>query len=66
MLSAVTGAPQFLGAAPPPGSGVHEYRITVTGLDVDSCGVDAAASAALLGFTIAPHTSRERSSSAPT
>jgi len=45
---------------------VHEYRITVTGLDVDSCGVDAAASAALLGFTIAPHTSRERSSSAPT
>jgi len=55
-LDCDAGMPQFFGAAPPPGSGVHEYRITVTALDVDSCGVDATASAALLGFTIAPHT----------
>ncbi len=47
------GAPRFLGAAPPPGTGVHAYRITVTALDVEQSGVDAAASAALLGVTIA-------------
>ena len=55
-LGGDAGTPQFFGAAPPPGSGVHEYRITVTPLDVARCGVDATASAALLGFTIAPHT----------
>ena len=55
-LGGDAGTPQFLGAAPPPASGVHEYRITVTALDVDRCGVDDAASAALLGFTIATHT----------
>lgn len=55
-LGCDAGTPQFFGAAPPPRSGVHEYRITVTALDVERCGVDATASAALLGFTIAPHT----------
>lgn len=55
-LGGDAGTPQFFGAAPPPGSGVHEYRITVTAIDVDRCGVDTTASAGLLGFTIAPHT----------
>lgn len=55
-LGGDAGTPQFFGAAPPPGTGVHEYRITVTALDVEKCGLDATASAGLLGFTIAPHT----------
>ena len=55
-LACDAGTPQYFGAAPPPGTGVHEYRITVTALDVRTSGVDATASAALLGFTIAAHT----------
>ena len=33
-LAGDAGARQFVGAAPPPGSGVHEYFITVTALAV--------------------------------
>lgn len=55
-LGCDAGTPRFLGAARPPASGVHEYRLTVTALDVPRCGVDATASAALLAFTFAPHT----------
>ncbi len=55
-LGCDASTPQFLGAAPPPRSGVHEYRFTVTALDVERCGVDPAASAAWLHFVIAPHT----------
>jgi len=50
------GAPRYVGGAPPAGSGLHEYYLTVTALDVPKSGVDATASTALLGFTIGSHT----------
>jgi len=50
------GAPRYVGGAPPAGSGLHEYYLTVTALDVPKSGVDATASPALLGFTIGGHT----------
>jgi Raf kinase inhibitor-like YbhB/YbcL family protein len=50
------GAHQYVGAAPPAGSGVHNYYITVTALDVDKSGLDESASTAYLGFAIGGHT----------
>jgi len=50
------GAPRYIGGAPPAGSGLHEFYLTVTALDVPKSGVDATASPALLGFTIGGHT----------
>jgi phosphatidylethanolamine-binding protein (PEBP) family uncharacterized protein len=55
-LNGDAGAPRYVGGAPPAGSGVHEYYLTVTALDVPKSGVDATSSAALLGFTIGAHT----------
>ena len=55
-LNGDAGAPRYIGGAPPKGSGVHDYYITVTALDVPASGVTASASGALLGFTIDPHT----------
>jgi Raf kinase inhibitor-like YbhB/YbcL family protein len=55
-LAGDAGMPQYVGAAPPAGSGVHEYYLTVTALDVAKTGLGAGASAAYLGFTIAGHT----------
>jgi Raf kinase inhibitor-like YbhB/YbcL family protein len=55
-LGADAGAAQYVGAAPPPGSGVHEYYITVTALGVPKTGVDQKASAAYLGFAIGGQT----------
>jgi Raf kinase inhibitor-like YbhB/YbcL family protein len=52
-LAADAGAPQYIGAAPPPGTGkVHEYYITVTALGAPKTGLDPNASAAYLGFAI--------------
>jgi phosphatidylethanolamine-binding protein (PEBP) family uncharacterized protein len=48
--------PRYIGAAPPAHSGVHDYYITVTALDVPKTGLNAATSGALLGFTIDSHT----------
>jgi Raf kinase inhibitor-like YbhB/YbcL family protein len=50
------GAHQYVGAAPPAGSGVHNYYVTVTALDVDKSGLDESASTAYLGFAIGGHT----------
>lgn len=50
------GLRRYFGAAPPPGSGVHRYFITVTALDVATAGVDPSSSPALLTASIAPHT----------
>lgn len=50
------GMRRYFGAAPPPGSGVHRYFITVTALDVASAGVDPHSSPALLTASIAAHT----------
>jgi Raf kinase inhibitor-like YbhB/YbcL family protein len=55
-LAGDAGAHQYVGGAPPAGSGVHNYYITVTALDVEKSGLDANASAAYLGFAIAAHT----------
>jgi Raf kinase inhibitor-like YbhB/YbcL family protein len=55
-LAGDAGADQYVGAAPPPGSGVHEYYLTVTALSVAKTGLDENASAAYLGFAIAGHT----------
>jgi Raf kinase inhibitor-like YbhB/YbcL family protein len=55
-LAGDAGAHQYVGGAPPAGSGVHEYYITVTALSVAKTGLDQNASAAYLGFTIAGHT----------
>jgi len=50
------GAARYIGGAPPAGSGVHNYYLTVTALDVDKSGVTTTSSGALLGFTIGGHT----------
>ena len=55
-LTGDAGAPRYIGGAPPSGSGVHNYYITITALDVAKSGVGATASGALLGFTIGSHT----------
>ncbi len=48
-------AARFLGAAPPPGHGPHRYFVVVHALDVESIGVPADSTPALLGFTMASH-----------
>nr|WP_225954983.1 YbhB/YbcL family Raf kinase inhibitor-like protein [Kibdelosporangium phytohabitans] len=46
---------RFLGAAPPAGHGPHRYFVVVHALDVESIGVPADATRALLGFTMTGH-----------
>jgi Raf kinase inhibitor-like YbhB/YbcL family protein len=55
-LYADAGMARYIGGAPPAGSGVHDYYITVTALDESSTGLGAMTSGALLGFEIASHT----------
>jgi Raf kinase inhibitor-like YbhB/YbcL family protein len=55
-LAGDAGVHQYVGGAPPAGSGVHNYYITVTALDAEKSGLDANASAAYLGFAIRTHT----------
>jgi Raf kinase inhibitor-like YbhB/YbcL family protein len=55
-LAGDAGAYQYVGAAPPANSGIHNYHITVTALDVETSGLDRTASAAYLGFVIGAHT----------
>jgi Raf kinase inhibitor-like YbhB/YbcL family protein len=50
------GASRYIGGAPPSGSGVHDYYITITALDVPKSGVGVTTSGALLGFSIGSHT----------
>lgn len=45
----------FVGAAPPPGHGVHHYHVVVHALDVDKLDITAQASPALLGFNLFSH-----------
>jgi Raf kinase inhibitor-like YbhB/YbcL family protein len=49
------GLHQYLGAAPPPGSGVHNYYITVTALNTAKVDVPANSSAAVVGSFVAAH-----------
>ncbi|MQY04243.1 YbhB/YbcL family Raf kinase inhibitor-like protein [Actinomadura macrotermitis] len=49
------GTKAYGGAAPPP-NGPHRYVFAVHALDVESLGVDADASPAVVGFNITAHT----------
>lgn len=46
----------YLGAAPPPGHGVHRYFFVVHAVDVPSLEISADATNAFLGFTLFSHT----------
>jgi Raf kinase inhibitor-like YbhB/YbcL family protein len=47
---------RYVGAAPPPGSGVHRYFIAVHALDIASVDIPRDATPAYLGFVMASHT----------
>ena len=46
---------QFLGAAPPPGHGIHHYIITVYAVDVAALDIPQTATPAYLGFNLFTH-----------
>lgn len=45
----------YIGAAPPPGHGVHHYYVVVHALDVASLGLSEGATPAYLGFNLFTH-----------
>jgi Raf kinase inhibitor-like YbhB/YbcL family protein len=47
-----TGAPGYLGAAPPPGHGEHRYVFTVYAIGAPTLGVDESATPAYVGFNL--------------
>jgi Raf kinase inhibitor-like YbhB/YbcL family protein len=47
-----TGAPGYIGAAPPPGHGEHRYAFAVHAVGVPKLGLDASATPAYVGFTL--------------
>lgn len=49
------GFPGFVGAAPPPGHGIHHYHVVVHALDVEELNLPAGASPAYLGFNLFSH-----------
>ncbi len=49
-------ANRYIGGAPPANSGIHDYYLTVTALDIPKTGLPPTTTGALLGFTIAGHT----------
>ncbi|GGW95503.1 hypothetical protein GCM10010297_16630 [Streptomyces malachitofuscus] len=48
-------AARYLGAAPPAGHGRHRYFVVVHALDVETVGIPADTTPAVLGFTMAGH-----------
>ena len=54
-LDGDAGTPRYIGGAPPAGSGIHDYYITVTALNETSTGLGSNTSGALFGFEIDSH-----------
>jgi Raf kinase inhibitor-like YbhB/YbcL family protein len=50
------GTPGYIGAAPPEGHGPHRYAFAVHAVDVESLGIDANVTPAVLGFNLFGHT----------
>ena len=50
------GGKDYGGAYPPPGDRPHRYYFVVHAVDVESLGVDADTSAAVVSFNLAFHT----------
>jgi Raf kinase inhibitor-like YbhB/YbcL family protein len=50
------GAARYIGAAPPPGHGRHNYHFVVHAVDVPSLGIGTHSTPAFLGFNLFPHT----------
>jgi Raf kinase inhibitor-like YbhB/YbcL family protein len=50
------GAAGYIGAAPPAGHGPHRYVFAVHAVDVETLGIDAGVTPALLGFNLFSHT----------
>jgi Raf kinase inhibitor-like YbhB/YbcL family protein len=50
------GTDRFIGAAPPPGHGRHDYYFVVHAVGVESLGIDKDASPAFLGFNLFSNT----------
>jgi Raf kinase inhibitor-like YbhB/YbcL family protein len=55
-LDGDAGTPRYIGGAPPAGSGLHYYYITITALNEPSTGLGATTSGALFNFEIDSHT----------
>jgi Raf kinase inhibitor-like YbhB/YbcL family protein len=49
------GMRRYVGAAPPPGHGVHRYYVAVHAVDVDKLDLSEDASPAFLGFNLFQH-----------
>ncbi|TWI77910.1 hypothetical protein IQ13_4150 [Lacibacter cauensis] len=49
------GKPGYGGPCPAPGSGFHQYTVTVYALDTEKLGLDANANPALVGFYLTQH-----------
>ncbi|XVU26665.1 YbhB/YbcL family Raf kinase inhibitor-like protein [Actinoplanes sp. CA-054009] len=47
---------RYIGAAPPAGSGRHDYYIAVHAIDVATIGIDRDSTPAFLGFNLTGHT----------
>jgi Raf kinase inhibitor-like YbhB/YbcL family protein len=61
------GVRQYVGGAPPAGSGVHDYYVTVTALDIASLpGITRSSSADYAGFVAGGHTIARATIVAPT
>jgi Raf kinase inhibitor-like YbhB/YbcL family protein len=50
-----SGATGYMGPCPPAGDSIHHYEITVYALDTTSLGLPAAATPAVVGFTLGTH-----------
>jgi Raf kinase inhibitor-like YbhB/YbcL family protein len=55
-LGGDAGMHRYIGGAPPAGTGIHHYYVTVTALDVPKIGVGPDVSAAFFGFNVSGHT----------